>query len=298
MNRRDVVIGAAATSVLGTSLAATERVIQRRIPSSGETIPVIGLGTSGPFEVGSHPSERTSLTSVLEAFFEGGGSVIDTSPMYTTAEGVLGDLLTPPMQKAAFVATKVWADGEQAGADQVGRSMQLLKRERLDLVQVHNLRDLNVHLRTLRKLKDAGKIRYVGITHFTVSAHADLVDVIRREKLDFVQFNYSASAREAEQRLLPLAQEREVGVIVNRAFDDGKIFERVGKTPVPAWAAEFDCDSWAQMFLKYVIAHEAVTCVIPATGRVRNVRDNLAAGRGRLPDAAQRKRIVDLLATL
>lgn len=279
-------------------MAATDAVIRRRIPSSGEAIPVIGLGTSGPFEVGPHPSERTTVSSVLEAFFAGGGTVVDTSPMYSTAEGVLGDLLTPAMQKSAFIATKVWTDGEKAGADQIARSMQQLKRERLDLVQVHNLRDLDVHLRTLRKLKEAGKVRYVGITHYTVSAHADLIDVIKREKLDFVQLNYSAVTRDAEQRLLPLAQERNVGVIVNRAFEDGKIFARLGKTPLPAWAAEFDCESWAQMLLKYVIAHEAVTCVIPATGRVRNVRDNLAAGRGRLPDAAQRKRIVEALTAI
>lgn len=272
--------------------------IERRIPSTGETIPVIGLGTSGPFEVDRANAARAPLREVLEAFFAGGGRLIDTSPMYSTAEGVLGDLLTPEMQRRAFLATKVWADGRQAGVDQMQHSGELLRRERLDLIQVHNLRDLATQLATLREWKEQGRVRYIGITHYTVSAHEDLARVIEREKLDFVQLNYSPVTRAAEQRLLPLAAEHGVAVLVNRAFEDGALFARVRGRPVPEWAAEVDAASWAQVFLKYVIAHPAVTCVIPATGKVKNVLDNLGGGRGQLPDAAQRERIAQTLDAL
>lgn len=289
----------------GVALAATLPVtgareqdggmIERRIPSSGETIPVIGLGTSGPFEVGASERERAPLREVLGAFFEGGGRLIDTSPMYTTAEGVLGELLTPEMQRRAFIATKVWADGSQAGIEQMQRSGELLGHGRLDLIQVHNLRDLATQLDTLRQWREQGRIRYLGVTHYTVSAHEDLARVLETEQLDFVQFNYSPVTRAAERRLLPLAAERGVAVLINRAFEDGALFARVRGRPVPEWAAEFDANSWAQVFLKYVIAHPAVTCVIPATGKVRNMRDNLASGRGRLPDRTQLARIARLL---
>lgn len=174
-------------------------------------------------------------------------------------------------------------------------SARLLKHAPLDLIQVHNLRDLDTQLATLRAWKAEGRVRYIGITHYTVSGQADLTEVIGRGKLDFVQLNYSAMTRDAEQRLLPLAADRGVAVIVNRAFEDGRIFAAVRDRPLPEWVADFDATSWGQVFLKYVIAHPAVTCVIPATGKVKNLRDNLAAGRGRLPDATQRKRIVDAL---
>ena len=270
--------------------------IRRSIPSSGETLPVIGLGTSGPFEVGPDPAVRAPLAEVLEGFFAGGATLIDTSPMYSTAEAVLGDLLTPAMQQRAFVATKVWTRGEQEGRAQIARSAQLMKRKVLDLVQVHNLLDLDVHLKTLRRLKDEGQVRYVGITHYTVAAQAELAAIVQREKLDFVQFNYSATSPEAEQRLLPLCADRGVATLVNRAFDDGKVFAKLKDRPLPPWAAEIDCTSWAQLLLKFVVSHPAVTCVIPATGKIRNLRDNLAGGRGRLPDAKLRKAIVEAVA--
>lgn len=299
MNRRHVLTGsvamAAALSSGGYAGAAEAQLIERKIPSTGEAIPVIGLGTSGPFEVGTSNAERAPLTEVLEAFFAAGASLIDTSPMYSSAEAVLGDLLTPAMRKRAFLATKVWADGEKAGVEQMTRSMALLGAQRLDLIPVHNLRDLDTHLRTLRKWKDDGKVRYIGVTHYTVASHPELERLIKREDLDFVQFNYSAVTRDAEKSLLPLAADRGVAVLVNRAFEDGKIFTQLRDRPVPAWAAEFDCTSWAQMLLKYVIANPAVTCVIPATGKVRNLRDNVAAGRGRLPNEAQRRRIVEAI---
>jgi diketogulonate reductase-like aldo/keto reductase len=279
----------------GAAPAGAAPLIARKIPSSGEEIPVLGLGTSGPFEVGASASERAPLKEVLGAFFEGGGRLIDTSPMYSTAEGVLGDLMTPAMHERVFLATKVWTSGEKSGIDQMTRSAQLMKHPKLDLIQVHNLQDLETHLKTLRNWKEQGRVRYIGITHYTVGSHAELARIIEREKLDFVQLNYSAGTREAEQRLLPLAADRGVAVLVNRAFEDGALFETVRGKPVPAWAADFDATSWGQIFLKYVIANPAVTCVIPATGKLRHLQDNLAGGRGRLPDAKARARILQLL---
>jgi diketogulonate reductase-like aldo/keto reductase len=288
----------AATAVAAAGAAAADagELIRRRIPVSGEWLPVIGLGTSGPFEVGGDARARQPLEAVLRGFFAGGATLIDTSPMYSSAEAVLGDLLTAGMQSRAFIATKVWTRGEREGVQQMARSMDLLRRSRVDLMQVHNLLDLDTHLRTLRRWKEEGRIRYLGITHYTVESHARLVEIIEREPIDFVQFNYSATTRAAEQRLLPLCADRGVAVIVNRAFDDGEIFARLKDRALPPWAAEIRCTSWAQLLLKFVIAHPAVTCVIPATGKVRNLEDNLAAGRGPLPDARQCRLIAEAVA--
>ena len=265
--------------------------IVRRIPSSGEEIPVIGLGTSGPFEVGEARAERAPLAEVLEAFFAAGARLIDTSPMYSTAERVLGELLTDSMRRHAFIATKVWTRGERAGIEQMTQSAQLLRREHLDLIQVHNLLDLDTQLKTLHSWKEAGRVRYVGVTHYTVSAQAELARALERHRLDFVQLNYSPVTRAAEQRLLPLAAERGVAVLVNRPFEDGALFEPVHGKKLPPWAAELDAASWGQLALKFIASHPAVTCIIPATGKVAHLEDNLAGGRGRLPDARQREAI-------
>jgi diketogulonate reductase-like aldo/keto reductase len=309
MDRREVITASLAASlaavVPGMGSAASSTVtpgksplITRKIPSSGESIPVIGLGTSGPFEVGNTPAERDPLKEVLETFFAAGARVIDTSPMYSTAESVLGELLTPDMHRRVFLATKVWTSGEKAGIDQMARSSGLLKHNRLDLIQVHNLVDLKTHLVTLRKWKDAGRVRHIGVTHFTVASHAEMAQIVQKEKLDFIQLNYSAFTRDAEKRLLPLARDRGVAVIVNRPYEDGRVFKRVRDKPLPPWAADFDCVSWAQLFLKYIVAHPAVTCVIPATGKLRHLQENLASGRGRLPNEKQRAQIVKTVATL
>jgi aryl-alcohol dehydrogenase-like predicted oxidoreductase len=279
---------------------ASDKLLMRRIPSSGEMLPAIGLGTSGPFEVGASESERAPLRGVLAAFFGAGATLIDTSPMYSNAESVLGSLLTPEQHAKAFIATKVWtpdsgAAAEQKGIEQMQRSMTLLKRKTIDLMQVHNLVDLDAHLKTLRRWKEEGRIKYIGITHYTTSSYPDLMSIMGREKLDFVQFNYSAATREAEKKLLPLCADKGVAVIINRAFEDGNLFARVKGKPVPEWAAEFDAKSWAQIFLKFVLAHPAVTCVIPATGKVRNLVDNLGAAVGRLPNEKQRAQIVTAL---
>jgi aryl-alcohol dehydrogenase-like predicted oxidoreductase len=291
--------GVAAVAGPGVTLAAAApagKLLMRRIPSSGEMIPAIGLGTSGPFEVGADETARAPLREVLRAFFDGGAALIDTSPMYSTAEAVLGDLLTREQQDKAFIATKVWTPGsgghgEQKGIEQMQRSMALLKRKRIELMQVHNLVDVDAHLKTLQRWKAEGRIKYIGVTHYTTSSYPDLIAIIQREKLDFVQFNYSVTTREAEKRLLPLCMDKGVAVLVNRAFEDGDLFTKVQGRTLPAWAADFGAKSWAQVLLKFVLAHPAVTSVIPATGKLRNLNDNLAAATGPLPDAKQRARI-------
>jgi aryl-alcohol dehydrogenase-like predicted oxidoreductase len=301
MNRREllcagVTMMAAATLSSRAGAQALDAPILRRIPASGEEIPVIGLGTSGPFEVGDSAAERAPLQDVLEAFFAAGGRLIDTSPMYSSAERVLGELLTQDMQQRAFLATKVWTRGERSGIEQMTHSAQLLKRARLDLVQVHNLLDLDTQLKTLRAWQAAGRLRYIGITHYTVGAHAELARVLEGEKLDFVQFNYSPATRAAEQRLLPLAAQRGVAVLVNRPFEDGALFQTVRGKALPAWAGEVDAASWGQLALKFIASHPAVTCIIPATGKLAHLKDNLAAGRGRLPDVRQREAIAQAFA--
>ena len=296
MNRRGFLgtavslLSAAAVSKRPASANVAELIV-RRIPSSGEEIPVIGLGISGPFEVGDSRSERAPLAEVLDGFFAAGARLIDTSPMYSSAERVLGELLTAAMRQRAFLATKVWTRGERSGIEQMTHSAQLLRRERLDLIQVHNLLDLDTQLKTLHSWKEAGRVRYVGVTHYTVSAYAELARALERNRLDFVQLNYSPLTRAAEQRLLPLAAERGVAVLVNRPFEDGALLVAVRHKPLPAWAADVDAASWGQLALKFIASHPAVTCIIPATGKLAHLEDNLAGGRGRLPDARQREAI-------
>jgi aryl-alcohol dehydrogenase-like predicted oxidoreductase len=301
MKRRELLIGGvklmAATAISSRAGAADPAApILRKIPSSGEELPVIGLGTSQTFEAGESAAERAPLREVLAAFFASGGRLIDTSPMYGTAEAVLGDLMSPDMQQRAFLATKVWTRGAREGIEQMTRSAQLLNTRRLDLIQVHNLLDLDTHLKTLQEWQESGRVRYLGITHYTVSAQPELVRVLKLVKLDFVQFNYSPVTRAAEQELLPLAADRGVAVLVNRPFEDGALFQTVRGRPLPKWAADVDAASWGQLALKYIAAHPAVTCIIPATAKLDHLQDNLAGGRGRLPDAHQREAIAQAFA--
>jgi len=294
MNRRELLTGglrmAAAMAIPGSAVAGGG-MLTRKVPSSGEELPVIGLGTSGPFEVGESDAERAPLAEVLGGFFAGGGRLIDTSPMYSSAEQVLGDLMSNEQRGRALLATKVWTRGARSGIEQMTHSLARLGRAQLDLIQVHNLLDLDTQLRTLRAWRDEGRVRYIGVTHYTVSAHPELARVIERERLDFVQFNYSPVTRVAEQRLLPLAAERGVAVLVNRPFEDGALLAAVRHKPLPPWAADLDAGSWGQLALKFILSHAAVTCVIPATGNIAHLRDNLGGGRGRLPDPAQRELI-------
>lgn len=265
---------------------------KRAIPSSGELLPVVGCGTWQGFDVGGAAAERAPLADVLRALFAAGGSVIDSSPMYGRAEAVSGDLLTElGAQDQAFVATKVWTRGRDSGIAQMRQSMKLLRRTRIDLMQIHNLLDWRAHLPVLRDWKAQGRIRYIGVTHYTASAHDDLAAVLRAEPLDFVQVNYALDDRDAEKRLLPLAAERGVGVVVNMPFGGGGLLRRLGERPLPGWAKELGCESWAQICLKFILGHPAVTCVIPGTRRPAHMADNAAAGMGALPDADMRARM-------
>ncbi len=293
LDRRTLMIGGAAAAAGGLAGVgrAAAAALTRAIPASGELLPVIGMGTSRTFDVGGDAGAREGLAQVLRAFFAGGGTLIDSSPMYGTAELVTGDLLGAIRPEAMFLATKVWTDGEEAGAAQVEESANRLGVARLDLEQVHNLRDWRTHLRTLRSLKAEGRLRYVGITTSRAAQYADFEAVMRSDALDFVQLNYSVGEREAERVLLPLARDRGMAVLVNRPFMRGALFRRVAGRPIPAWAAEIDCASWAQLLLKFVVSSPAVTCVIPATADVGHMRDNMQAGFGRLPDAGMRERI-------
>jgi diketogulonate reductase-like aldo/keto reductase len=282
----------AAAAAAPAGAGATSSILQRPIPSSGEAIPAIGLGTWRTFDVGTSPAARAPLKEVLQRFVELGGRVVDSSPMYGAAESVVGDLAAElALGDRLFLATKVWTSGREAGIAQMEQSMRRLRARRLDLMQVHNLLDWRTHLRTLRDWKAAGRIRYLGVTHYTSSAYDELERVLRAEAVDFVQVNYSLGEREAERRILPLARERGIAVLVNRPFSEGGLFQRVRGTPLPGWAAEIGCESWAQFFLKWILAHPAVTCVIPATSRVEHLVDNLKAGVGPLPDAAGRERM-------
>jgi aryl-alcohol dehydrogenase-like predicted oxidoreductase len=270
--------------------------LTRSIPSSGEQLPVIGLGTWRVFDVGSSISERASLEEVLRAFVQHGARVIDSSPMYGRAEEVIGELATKlGIQQSLFLATKVWTTGKHAGIESMERSVTRLQTKRIDLMQVHNLIDADTHLATLREWKSAGRVRYVGVTHYEASAFSAVEKILTHEKLDFVQINHSLMEREAEVRILPLAREKGVAVIVNRPFGGGDLFERARSQKLPEWATEFDCKSWAQFFLKWIIANSAVTCAIPATGKVAHLEDNLQGGIGRLPDAKMRQRMVDVV---
>ncbi|MEO8440603.1 MAG: aldo/keto reductase [Spartobacteria bacterium] len=303
MSRREAtrLIGGAAAAVLwpGSSSAvekAAPAMLLRAIPSTGEKIPVVGLGSWQVFDVSELPNERASLKEVLQRFVLLGGKVIDSSPMYGQAEAVIGDLTSElHLRDSLFLATKVWTSGEEAGVESMERSLARLQTKRLDLMQVHNMVDVGTQLATMRAWKEQGRIRYIGITHYVDSAFPEVEKVLRREKLDFLQINYSISDRKAEERILPLARERGVATLINRPFASGDLFSHVRREPLPEFAQEFGCKSWAQLFLKWILGNEDVTCVIPATGNVRHLEDNMGSGVGSLPDAKMRQRMVDAI---
>jgi diketogulonate reductase-like aldo/keto reductase len=266
--------------------------ITRKIPSTGEALPVIGMGTWQTFDVGSAPADRAPLAEVLRIFAEQGGKLVDSSPMYGRSEEVVGDLTASlDLRKKLFIATKVWTSGQREGIAQMEASLRKLNADPIDLMQVHNLVDVHTHLATLREWKQSGRVRYVGITHYTSGGHEALARLVETVPLDFIQINYSVREREAERRLLPLAQAHGVGVIINRPFAEGNLLAKLRGKPVPVWAAEIGCDSWAQLLLKFVVSHPAVTCVIPATSKVAHLRDNVKAAYGPLPDEKMRARI-------
>lgn len=298
--------GAAGCMLARSGLAAGETgaagklpLLQRTIASSGDRIPVIGLGTWQAFDVGPDQAERQPLEEVLALFVRLGGRMVDSSPMYGRAEQVIGDIAAKlDLHKSLFLATKVWTAGQEAGVASMERSLAKLRAKRIDLMQVHNLIDARTHLATLRDWKQQGRAAYIGITHYTSSAYPEVAKLLRAEKIDFLQINYSVLEREAEKEILPLAQDRGVAVIANRPFGGGNLFGRVRQRPLPDWAAEFECRSWAQFFLKWIIAHPAVTCAIPATSKARHLEDNMQGGAGRLPDEKLRRRMLDTISSL
>ena len=301
-NRRHFLQGSAALMTLaatsqllpGFAFAANPvAVLQRKIPSSGESLPVIGLGTSQTFNVSLDESSLEDLDEVMRAFINGGGTLIDTAPSYGSAEAVTGELLKrTKTQGKAFLASKLSSTGRERGLAQFEASLKALQADRMDLLQVHNLQDTTTQLALARELREQGKVRYIGITHYIESAHDDLLAVLAKEKVDFVQLNYSVGERNAEKRLLPYCRDNGIATLINRPFQRAQLLSRVKGKPLPEWANEIDATSWAQLLLKFILANEAVTTVIPATSNPRYVVDNLKAGQGRLPNAAQRERIV------
>ncbi|HEY1266244.1 MAG TPA: aldo/keto reductase [Candidatus Binatia bacterium] len=277
---------------------AAERMTHRLIPRTGESLPVVGLGTWQTFDV-ADAAARAPLRDVLREFARLGGTVVDSSPMYGRSESVVGELAAElGLQKQLFIATKVWTAGAGAGIQQMEESFRRLRVARIDLMQVHNLVDWRTHLRTLRAWKAQGRIRYIGVTHYTESAYGDLERVLKSEELDFVQLNYSIGERAAERRLLPLAVDRRIAVLANRPLAQGALFAKVRGKPLPAWTSEIGIESWARFFLKFTLGHPAVTCVIPATSRADHLRDNMAAGYGPLPDEAARERMARFIEAL
>lgn len=303
MNRRDALrlitgaMGVVACSAHAVpSAPAGTGMLKRPIPSSNEMLPVIGLGTWQTFDVGNSNADRAPLKKVLQTFIDQGGSVIDSSPMYGRSEDVAGELASQlGLHPTLFVATKVWTQGKSAGIKQMQDSLRKLRANPIDLIQVHNLVDVETHLATLREWKRDRQVRYIGITHYTASAQDEVLRVAQAHPVDFIQINYSVGEREAEKRLLPFARDQGIAVIANRPFASGELFRRLRNKPLPAWAGEIDCSSWAQLMLKYVISHPAVTCAIPATANPVHVLDNMQAGYGRMPDDRLRTMIVNEL---
>lgn len=292
---------AALLYALAPAVAATTQAapIKKTIPSSGEQLSVIGLGTSRTFNVESGSVAQSPLVDVMQAFFDNGGQLIDSSPMYGSAEAVTGALLKSVSNtRGLFTATKVWTNGKNEGIAQMQQSMRRLGVDRIDLMQIHNLRDWRTHIETLRDWKQQGKIRYLGITTSHGRYHDELETILQQQPLDFVQFSYNIENRTVERRLLPLAQERGIATLINRPYQRGSLFRKVRGRALPDWAADFDCASWGQFFLKFIASHPGVTCIIPATSKLKHMVDNMAAGYGRLPDAATRQRMIKYLESL
>jgi len=304
INRRQVLqisAGMLATQSLGLHADSITDLplIQRSIPRSGELLPVIGMGTSRTFDTKASPVALGKLSLILETLFAGKGTVIDSSPMYGSAETRVGDVLRglenpPPI----FAATKVWIDGEEQGIAQMEESARRMNVERFDLIAIHNLKDWKTHLATLKRWKEEGKVRYIGITTSHGRDHEQFLEIMRTEPLDFVQFSYNIEDRAAEEKLLPLAQERKIATMINRPFQRGSLFGKSRGHALPEMAAELNCNSWAQFYLKFILGHPAVTCIIPATAKAHHMTDNMKANFGRVPDASQRAEMLQVFKSL
>lgn len=287
--RRRALLAVLAAGALRPAFA--QELMSKKIPSTGEALPVIGVGTWQTFDVGADPAARAPLREVLKLLNR---NLVDSSPMYGSSESVAGDLIVElGLRDKLFIATKVWTSGREAGMRQMETSFKRLRVERMDLMQVHNLVDVATHTKTLMDWKARKRVRYTGITHYTSSAYAEVERALKSGQYDFLQINYSLGERESEQRLLPLAKEKNIAVIANRPFAEGALFRQVKGKSLPPWAKELGIESWAQYFLKWIVSHPAVTCTIPGTGNPKHMQDNLAAGRGALPDEGARKRMAE-----
>lgn len=286
-----ILAGGIAAMTINMPANAADRIF-RKIPKSGELLPVVGLGTYDVFDIGNDKRDRDPAQEVLKRFVELGGTSVDSSPMYGRAETVIGDLSAElRINDRLWIATKVWTSGRESGISQMNDSLRKMRREKIELMQVHNLQDAKTHLATLRDWKKSGKIKYLGVTHYHAGAYDALEQAIKSGEMDFVQLNFSIAEREAEQRMLKLAAEVGTAVIANRPFANGSVFGTVKGKTLPAWASEFDCTSWGQFFLKFILGHPAITCVIPATRNPKHLVDNMAAGHGRLPDDTMRRKM-------
>ena len=294
--RRDLIAAAAALGLAPAFAAADgHKMIDRPSPSSGERLPVVGLGTYSVFDVASTPAEIAIRKEIVELLLGEGGSLIDTSPMYNRSERIIGDVIAAGVPRnPVFIATKVWTNGRDSGIAQMNKSAELMRTDLIDLMQVHNLRDTRIHMQTIREWQDEGRIRYSGLTHYRATALDALESAAKEYRPQFVQINYSLGERDADERFLPLMQDMGIAVIVNRPYQAGALFRAVQGVEIPDWSREF-ADSWGQFFLKFIISHPAVTCVIPATSKPHHMRDNIGAGFGPLPDGKTRKRMVDFI---
>lgn len=303
LDRRAILVGAAATATFGcspkgvaetTEARPVQSLLTRAIPSSGAVLPIVGLGTWQAFDLGPGDPDWPQARDGLAEFHRLGGRVVDSSPMYGRSEESIGALSTARgINRDLFIATKVWTTGREAGIAQMKDSMRKLGRSRIDLMQVHNLVDAETHLATLDEWKSKGVVDHVGVTHYDISGYAPLERVMRAHPLDAIQINYSAAETEAEARILPLAKERGMAVLINRPFAGGEVFSRLRREPLPGWAAEIGAASWAQVLLKFVLSHPAATCAIPGTRNPRYIADNLGAAVGAMPDAKLRRRIAE-----
>lgn len=295
LNRRDFIALGSLSFLPKLSIASAlnQSMLKRVIPSSGEEMPVIGLGTSRVFDIEPSKNELNVREQILDIFYENGGRLIDTSPMYGMSEEIIGMTAKKFIEKNRFfLATKVWTEGRENGIRQIEESFQKMRADKISLIQVHNLLDWKTQIKTLRSLKDEGRIDYIGITHYKSNAFDEMIKIMKAEKVDFAQFNYSMGEREAEQKILPFCKDNGIATLINRPFMRGRLFRETQKKKLPSWVSDYDIDSWGQFFLKYIISNDAVTNVIPATSKTKNMLDNARAGMGKMLDEKAKKRML------